>query len=298
MSDKSKIEWTDATWNPIRGCSVVSEGCRNCYAMAVAARFSGEAQAYEGLAYRNASGAHWTGKVQLVEKHLDDPLKWKTPRRIFVNSMSDLFHENVRNTEIALIFQVMSKAKQHTFQILTKRPKRMLDFMKMMSKLNEACTNQEEWPLPNVWLGVSVEDQKTADERIPLLLQTPAAVRWLSCEPLLEAVNLNPYLRTCATCGTWHPATDFGDGHKFTYSDIEWVVVGGESGTGARPFDIQWAQSIINQCRADNVPVFMKQVGSNAWNGAKGLSKTKIFDRKGGDINEWPEDLRVREFPA
>src|SRR6185295_14646626 len=125
MADKSKIEWTDATWNPIRGCSVVSEGCRHCYAMQVAARFSDKGQAYEGLAYRNESGAHWTGKVRLIEEHLEDPLRWKRPRRIFVNSMSDLFHESIPDEWIDRVFSVMAMAPQHTFQILTKRPERM-----------------------------------------------------------------------------------------------------------------------------------------------------------------------------
>ena len=129
MGDKSKIEWTDATWNPVRGCSVVSEGCRNCYAMQVAARFSGEGQAYEGLAYRNSSGAHWTGKVRLVEEHLEDPLRWKRPRRIFVNSMSDLFHESLDEIDIGQVFGVMALAKQHTFHVLTKRPARMLSIL-------------------------------------------------------------------------------------------------------------------------------------------------------------------------
>src|SRR3989442_673506 len=126
MGDKSKIEWTDATWNPIRGCSVVSEGCRNCYAMQVAVRFSGAGQSYEGLAYRNNSGAHWTGQVKLIEEHLEDPLRWKRPRRIFVNSMSDLFHESIPDKWIYHIFDVMYSAKHHVFQVLTKRPDRML----------------------------------------------------------------------------------------------------------------------------------------------------------------------------
>jgi len=236
MGDKSKIEWTDATWNPVRGCSVVSEGCRNCYAMQVAARFSGEGQAYEGLAYRNSSGAHWTGKVRLVEEHLEDPLRWKRPRRIFVNSMSDLFHESLDEIDIGQVFGVMALAKQHTFQVLTKRPARMLSILETA----RICFDFDE-PLPNVWLGVSVEDQKTADERIPLLMKTPAALRWLSAEPLLGPIDLESI-----------PTLE---------GSIDWVVVGGESGQGARPMHPDWVRSIGDQCVAAGVPFFFKQWG-------------------------------------
>lgn len=293
---KTKIEWATDVWNPIRGCSVVSEGCRHCYAMQVAARFSGEGQAYEGLAYRNSSGAHWTGKVRLIEEHLEDPLRWKRPRRIFVNSMSDLFHEGLSNEQIVRVFQVMSKAPQHIFQVLTKRPERMRDFIRLMSVLNEACTNQHEWPLKNVWLGVSIEDQKTADERIPLLLQTPAAVRWLSVEPLLGPIDFgNPK----------EYETDSGD-----YSmrlqrglfGIDWAVIGGESGPGARPMDLCWMRSIMEQCSNAGVPVFVKQLGARPYDPSCAMKDNPgwlgYIDRKGGDINEWPEDLRVREYPS
>src|SRR6185369_50395 len=174
MADNSKIEWTDATWNPVRGCSVVSEGCRNCYAMAVAARFSGPGMPYEGLAYRNGSGAHWTGETRLIQDRLEDPLRWRAPRRIFVNSMSDLFHESLTETQIQNVFCVMEPARRHVFQVLTKRPQRMLNFVK---RFDDWLRYASDYPgqlsfaerFAHVWLGVSVEDQKTADERIPLL---------------------------------------------------------------------------------------------------------------------------------
>ena len=186
MSYKSSIEWCDATWNPIRGCSMVSHGCTNCYAMKVAHRFSGTGMAYDGLTKMTSAGPVWNGKITLVPKLLDQPLRWRRPRKIFVNSMSDLFHENVPDSFIAQVWNVMQNANHHTFQILTKRPERMLSWVGKWFR---------SWPpLPNVWLGVSTEDQATADERIPLLLKTPAAVRWISAEPLLGPIDIRQYL--------------------------------------------------------------------------------------------------------
>jgi protein gp37 len=305
MADKSKIEWTDATWNPIRGCSVVSEGCRNCYAMQLAARFSQQGQAYEDLAYRNESGAHWTGKVRLIHEHLGDPLRWTKPRRIFVNSMSDLFHESIPDKWIYHIFDVMYSAKQHTFQILTKRPERMLRCIANSMYLTNS-------PLPNVWLGVSIEDQMTADERIPLLLQTPAAVRWISAEPLLGPVELTDYFSRwrCSECGArdyLHPA----DSQAFelcadeTISQVDrldWVVVGGESGASARWFGLDNAREIIQECKNAEVPVFIKQLGAHPVDWRNNDPEVPPYEyhltaRKGGDVSEWPEDLRIREYP-
>jgi len=206
MADGTGISWTDATWNPVRGCSRVSEGCRNCYAERVAARFSGPGQPYEDLADRERKGSKWTGVVRLIPAHLADPLRWRRPRRIFVNSMSDLFHESLTNEEIAAVFGVMAAAPQHTFQVLTKRARRMrewfewigtanLDWLRTYAQraLDPTFTKRyvdrgTTWPLPNVWIGVSVENQEAADERIPDLVRTPAAVRFLSCEPLLGPV--------------------------------------------------------------------------------------------------------------
>lgn len=273
MSDKTKIEWTDATWNPVRGCSRVSDGCRNCYAEGQAARIilmdrgRGIAEgggSYDGLL---AKGGQWNGKIRVVIDALEQPLRWKKPRFIFVTSMSDLFHESVPSGVIDRVFAIMALAPQHTFQILTKRPERMIEYMKglqtsadewapktkygvftpanvlnfryLHSKMGASGFPHAAWPLPNVWIGVSVENQETADERIPLLLKTPAAVRWLSMEPLLGKVDLKGWL---------------SDG-------IDWVVAGGESGPQARPMHPQWPRDIRDQCAAANVPFLMKQWG-------------------------------------
>lgn len=258
----SKIEWTNNTWNPIRGCSRVSEGCRNCYAEKIAGRFSGKGNAYEGLAtlhhVRRPNGetetteARWTGKIAFIEKHLLDPLKLKKPSRIFVNSMSDLFHEGVTPEMHGDIFNVMARAPQHIYQILTKRPKEMLSVMKTGAELDLAKKFMGEfkqpWPPSNWWFGVSVEDQKTAEERIPLLLQTPAAVRWVSYEPALGPVDFTEW--TCADVAT-------------SPSSLDWIVCGGESGTGARPMHPDWARSVRDQCVEAGVPFFFKQWGDN-----------------------------------
>lgn len=229
---KSKIEWTDRTWNPVTGCTKVSQGCKNCYAERLYERFNGHGS------FKN---------VICHPERLQQPMKWKKPCKIFVNSMSDLFHEDVPHNFIANVFSIMKRCPWHTFQILTKRPERMLEILTEWSK-------QEDLPtLPNVWLGVSVEDQKTADERIPLLLQVPAAVRFLSCEPLLGEINLNGYLPDTYNDGT--------SVHQFYPNKIHWVIVGGESGPGARPMHPDWARSLRDQCKAASVPLFFKQWG-------------------------------------
>ena len=487
MSDQRDggITWTEETWNPIRGCSRVSEGCRNCYAERVAARFSGPGQPYEGLIQITSGGPRWNGKVAFVEERLADPLRWKKPRMIFVNSMSDLFHESLSNEQIAAIFGVMAAAPQHTFQVLTKRARRMREWFALegiaarvdlfryialagrieeffapereapvdgwpgywittkgrvlsdhkgerrplspmgseqgharvmlyrgdetwrplvhrlvlgtfdkgavgaadcdnpigchidgdasnnalwnlrwgspqsnwndskrhgtrrrYSKLTAAQADEirrrgaagesgaalgrafgisdtqarnimegrqwapeysATWPLPSVWLGVSVEDQATADERIPHLLATPAAVRWVSYEPALGPVHFQDlfyrmdrdegapaaasrYLHASECLGF----CEYGCGGEIL-GGLDWIVIGGESGPGARPFDVAWARATIAACRAAGVKVFFKQAGSNAIeNGAR----LALRDRKGGDPAEWPEDLRVREWPS
>lgn len=338
MSDTS-IQWTDKTWNPVRGCSVISPGCVNCYAMKQAHRFSGVGRPYEGLTKQTKAGPQWTGKVSLAERQLTDPLRWKKPQRVFVNSMSDLFHESMPDEWMDKVFAVMAMTPQHTYQILTKRASRMLEYMQRRERVLlptgcnclchdvdgdtnieggcEHCEAKHIWPLPNVWLGVSVENQKYADERIPLLLQTPAAMRFISAEPLLGPVNLDQF--SCGECLKGHhrnastkamkamsPCCGHCDEHadpehiywlgqspstRASLPHLDWVIVGGESGNGARPFDVAWARSIIEQCAAAKVACFVKQLG------ALHNSETKTSDRKGGVIAEFPLDLQVREFP-
>lgn len=310
----TSIEWTDKTWNPVTGCTKVSPGCAHCYAEGVADRFWGKQ--YPPMRRENPERpGHFQIKprgftdVMTHADRLDQPLRWKKPARIFVNSMSDLFHEDVPESFIGKVFDVMAQARRHTFQVLTKRADRMHSLVPTLAAQHTA-KNGSGWPLPNVWLGVSVENQHFADERIPLLLQTPAAVRFISAEPLLGPVDLgrlpNPGL---AEGQDWLDALkgyawvvhgpDYYDVCSIS-GKLDWVIVGGESGPQARPFDIQWARMIIEECRVSGVPVFVKQLGSNPDNSAQpdgGLIGAYIT-KKGGDPSEWPEDLRVREFPA
>lgn len=474
MGDKSAIEWTDATWNPIVGCSVVSPGCTNCYAMKMAARLEHMHQPqYAGLTRPSKAGAVWTGKLRLVETALDLPLRRRVPTTYFVNSMSDLFHESVPDEWIDRVFAVMALCPQHTFQCLTKRSARMraycndpsitqriaqaMDAIRVdmehdpterwapvpgweayevsthgnlrrggepiqpvlnplygrpsvtlwrenepttvyvhklvlaahrgaapsgtearhrngnrqdnrlanlewaTGSINQAdkvrhganggpakitreqaaeirarrkrgsATQQQiadeygisrslvsliesrkvwpdaiEWPLPNVWLGVSCEDQARADARIPDLLATPAAVRFVSAEPMVGPINffdirVGPQrkLDSLRAGVAWERdalgwALDEG-----AHPALDWLIVGGESGPGARPFALDWAESIIDQCRAAGVACFMKQVGSKpARIVAQGLAMLRPMGSKGGDPAEWPSDLRVRDMPA
>ncbi len=341
----TKIEWTDETWNPTRGCSPVSPGCKHCYAERQAARNLPSSRSPitgEAFAIINGSGPHWTGKVELIESKLTEPLPWKKPRRVFVNSMSDLFHENLSDEAIDWVFAVMALCPQHTFQVLTKRADRMREYFKgdgldlavgikteaskipgYHERLCEAA-NFMPWPYRNIWLGVSVEDQATADERIPKLLQTPAAVRFVSYEPALDGVDFEAYIgktkHCCLRCG-WRPIQGM-DGYLQIHGEtatclqchdtlpnrtLDWIIVGGESGPGARPFDIEWAREIIRQCKAAGVPVFVKQLGANPiyeaqfrpYSGVPVIDKKilELYDSKGGNWDEWPSDLRIREFP-
>lgn len=236
MSTTTKIQWTDTTWNPTTGCDKVSMGCKHCYAERTALRMQRMGQPN----YRN-------GFQLTVHPHmLELPLKWKKPQRIFVNSMSDLFHQDVPDLFIRQVFDTMRRAHWHTFQILTKRAARLLELGRVLP-----------WP-PNVWMGVSVEDHKVLG-RITALRQTPAAVRFLSCEPLIGPLD----------------ALDL--------TGIDWVIVGGESGPGCQPMDLAWARSIQAQCKAQSTAFFMKQLGG-------------VWDKR-GELEQLPEDLRVREFP-
>jgi protein gp37 len=375
----TSIEWTDETWNPIVGCSRVSKGCEHCYAERVAHR--GMSPQHRGLTVLGAHGPRWTGEVRLVEDRLAAPLSWRKPRRVFVNSMSDLFHDGLTNEQVAAVFGVMAACPHLTFQVLTKRPQRFREWFAWIADEGEALREQvgedppsgtpvpsacamlattdavpggilsrahfetatrQPWPLANVWLGVSVEDQATADERIPLLLDTPAARRWVSYEPAIGPVTFRDewLSRTCALGHFTHRNdTGYRPGecaHEGQFvcgfplvGGLDWIVVGGESGPGARPFDLAWARSAIAQCRSASVPCFVKQLGAQPvssehaaihdrhgiaapclslhearllapdYDGGRVVhpAPLRLRDRKGGDLDEWPADLRVREMP-
>jgi protein gp37 len=344
MSESTEIEWTDATWSVTKGCTILSEGCRSCYAMKFAHRFSGPGGRYEGLTVLGNHGPRWNGKVELLHGNLDKPLYWKKPRKIFVNSMSDLFHEKIPNEYIAAVFGVMAAAPQHTFQVLTKRAARMREWFEWLpshysgprtvppwatAELHSllAAAPEAEWPLPNVHLGVSAENQETADERIPLLLQCPAAVRWVSAEPLLEHIDLN---RAAWGEGKPHQALEIQARMVTPNADeawrlgftplraLDWIVAGGESGPGARTCDVDWIRLIVEQCKAAGTPCFVKQLGTRplartrwdmsdeqfrvndaaGWTEHDGPILLHLSKRKGGDINEFPDDLKVRQFPV
>ncbi len=340
MTDTS-IQWTDKTWNPVRGCSRVSPGCSNCYAMRQAHRFSNPGGPYEGLTVLRKGKVDWRGHARLVPEMLGQPLRWRKPARIFVNSMSDLFHSSLTDEEIAAVFGVMASSPEHTFQVLTKRPERMLEWFKWVNAAEDdpytTCLREaagwiepsrwervmrdtgfeqdfpefEPWPLPNVWLGVSVEDQKTANERINRLLDVPAAIRFISAEPLLEHIDLNHLPN-----GMFSPFSAlrrWTDGK--TTTGLDWVIVGGESGHGARPCDSLWISSVVEQCAKAGVPCFVKQLGSlsvvnmtttgqfrDGPNGKRQLkldaTRLQWTDKAGGDPSEWPDDLQVRQFPG
>ncbi|MES2301899.1 MAG: phage Gp37/Gp68 family protein [Pseudomonadota bacterium] len=281
MSDNTHIEWADATVNAINGCSVTSPGCTHCYAMKLAGTRLRDHPTRNGLTTMTKAGPVWNGKVRLHEPALLQPLKWKRPRRILWNAHGDTFHDSVPDAWIDRVFAVAALTPQHTHMILTKRSKRMREYLtrhrwhlwaaigreidakrwaKLPPIMGGDCT-----PVPNVWLGVSVEDQTRADERIPDLLATPASVRFLSCEPLLGPVSL---------AHIPHPKhegmfIDALDGHSWGYtsspldsrSPVDWVIAGGESGPGARPMHPDWARSLRDQCTAAGVPFHFKQWG-------------------------------------
>lgn len=250
----TKIEWTQQTWNPTVGCDKVSAGCKHCYAIRMAWRLAhipAMKELYGDTVKKGANGEpNWTGVVKVSEAAMDKPLQFKKPTMFFVDSMSDLFHESVPFEVMDRVFDIMDACPQHTFQILTKRPGRMCDYFYWKSKGNGFKFGI--WPLANVWLGVSVEDQKAADERIPYLLQVPAAVRFLSCEPLLGMVNLH-------LDGTVPKA--WGHGYQCVGNLIDWVICGGESGPDSSPMHPNWARSLRYQCKEYNIPFFFKQWG-------------------------------------
>lgn len=228
MTQMTKIEWTDVTWNPVAGCTVATAGCTNCYAMRMAARLEAMGTAkYKGLTRKSGDRYVWTGKVFQDEKALAAPLTWKKPRTVFVNSMSDLFHPAVENAFIAKVWAVMAETPQHTYQVLTKRPDRM----------HEALSSGPDFPiLPNVWIGTSVEDSAVLG-RIDDLRRTPAAVRFISFEPLIGSVA------------------------DADLTNIDWAIVGGESGPRARPMSEDWVSEIEDMCREASAAFFFKQWG-------------------------------------
>jgi protein gp37 len=326
------------------------------YAAGVAARFSGAGQPYEGLARFSPARRlpQWSGEVRLVQEHLADPLRWRRPRMVFVNSMSDLFHEALTNEQIAAVFGVMAAAPRHTFQVLTKRAKRMREWFAWVAAEAQGALrairfeaqghfsrNDYElhldrevverrialgsaWPLPNVWLGVSAEDQRTADERVPELLATPAAVRWISVEPQIGPVSLRAFLgcprchdtgsesvpgggKPCGVCFDVSQGSPRGFGPARGGKAgpfLDWVVQGGESGPRARPFNVAWADSLREESAAAGVAYFLKQLGSRPVGlghsrSARGLKALGPAPRhpKGGDPENWPERMRVRQWP-
>lgn len=284
------IEWTDDVWNPTTGCDRVSPGCDNCYALTMAKRLKGMGSDK----YQRDGDPRTSGPGFGVTEHkdeLDKPVKWRKPRRVFVNSMSDLFHDQISDDFIVEVFARMWWAPQHTFQVLTKRHGRMRSLVPRIEadlRQREAdlvlvdCPTPLTWPLPNVWLGVSVENQRWANIRVPALLGTPAAVRWLSCEPLLGPVDLRDCAGVDALEQDWigGPGGGMGAPHPF----VDWVVVGGESGPRSRPMVSDWARSLRDQCTRAEVPFFFKQWGS--WGPSPEAIKDRLLD--GVAWNEYP----------
>jgi len=314
MADNSKIEWTDATWSPIVGCSKVSEGCLNCYAEKMAERLASiacspkkKAPLTESeLAYTNivqmwhdpkiekTYWKGWNGKTAFVESALEKPLHWKKPRMIFVCSMGDLLHESVPFDWIDKVINIFEKCERHTGQILTKRSKRMLEYAKY---------RDYKWP-DNVIGMVTAENQKCANERIPDLLQCGFKTTGLSLEPLLEDLDLGKVYYRCVGqkgCGYFGLGSSFSNpqkkggykcpkcGKNHTYlittliEETDWIIIGAESGPGRRPCKLEWVRNVRDQCKAAGVPVFIKQLDING----------KVEH----DINKFPEDLRIRQFP-
>jgi protein gp37 len=272
MSGDTKIEWATKVWNPVTGCTKVSEGCRHCYAERVAKRFWGERSFND---------------VRCHDNHLDAPMHWKTPQRVFVNSMSDLFHPDVPDGFIFGAFMRMAKCSQHTFIILTKRPERMHEWI--IDRWMTDYIQKEVHPelvLDNVWVGVSVENQKAADERIPVLLKTPAAIRFVSVEPMLGMVDLEAYIGDLfddSECGKEMPA-------------IDWVICGGESGPNARPVYPEWVRDLRDQCIRSRTPFFFKHWGEyECIKSGDSICPVRVGKKRAGRLidgkewNEYPE---------
>ena len=239
VTQKSKIEWTETTWNPCRGCSPASAGCLNCYAVRIARRFGGPGKPYDGLTKpSNGHGPRWTGNIRLVREVLDAPLRWSKPRMVFVNSMSDLFHDAVPASFISDVFDVMARSSKHTFQVLTKRSERLREMAPDLP-----------WP-GNIWMGVTAESADYLN-RVADLITVPAAVRFLSIEPMLGPMD------------------------ELDLAGIQWVIVGGESGPGARAIEPAWVRTIRDQCVESEVAFFFKQ-----WGGVRKKAAGRLLDGK------------------
>lgn len=359
----TKIGWTDETWNVNTGCSRVSPGCENCYAEVLSNRiYAMGNKAYEGVTRKTKGGRIvWTGEINEISSRLAVPLRWRKSRLVFVNSMSDLFHENNSFRYIAAVFGVMARAWDHTFQVLTKRPERMVEFLEWLTKaphvLSDVCTMIQpkqvqrcfcearehgvdkrllsmdgsrhiRWPLENVWVGVSAENQEMADTRIPILrrcdvasgLSASAWTTFVSYEPALEAVDFSDHITPALV--TWdhrflhHPNPEIRHIGGQWQMGVDWIIVGGESGGNARPFEVRWARDLIRQCKSKHTAVFVKQMGSNpvlvdeeereGWGpGVRisghalnaGPAVVRCSNRAGADPDEWPKNLRVQQFP-
>jgi len=258
---KSKIEWCDSVWNPVTGCGdeIISHGCKNCYARRMAHRLAGRYGYHKNNPFQ----------VTLRPERLDEPFKWKKPKRIFVCSMGDLFHSSVPQAFTLGVRDIMIRAENHIFLVLTKRINRAVEFW------------GDKKPIKNIWIGVTVCNQQEADEKIPLLLQIPAAVRWVSIEPCLSNIRLDPRWFSRIVHG-YPPGYQKG---------IDWVVLGGETGPGARPMKEEWATSVVSQCKSAGVPVFAKQIHIDDLIGKKWKMRVSK------NMDEWPSQLKVRELP-
>lgn len=268
MSERTKIEWTDATWNPVTGCTPISEGCDNCYAEAMAHRFG---RSFE---------------VTCHPDRLEIPLRWRKPRMVFVCSVADLFHDGVPDDFIAAVFGIMVSTPKQTYQVLTKRPERMREWLTRITEKHGVSAREycfyaardrvgermmagrspwgEEWPLTNVWLGTTMESQPRVDERFNELMQTPAAVRFVSVEPMLGSVTLPRQVAA------------HDQGRPIYTSPLDWVICGGETGPHARPMDPDWARSLRDECQEAGVPYFFKKLGHR---------------------KPTPDDLQIQEWP-
>lgn len=267
MADTS-IEWTDKVWNPVVGCQKVSPGCKNCYAKTL------HDQRHKAHASGKAMPKQYAEPfevVQLMPDRLTDPLSWQKPKRVFVNSVSDLFHDDVPDSFICDVFKVMGRASRHTFQVLTKRAERMQRFMREQTNAHAIRSLEEpefcvSWPYPNVWLGVSVENRKHGLPRVDALRETPAAIRFLSVEPLLE--DLGP----------------------LDLTGVSWVIVGGESGRGSRPMHPDWARAIRDQCQTAGVAFFFKQHGEWLdWSQMTGADKATVYNPLPPELEYHPD---------